>query len=89
MAKKKWLHKVNSFIAALAGAVVIIVTNGMNFWDSITSFMKGGMDFLASYAFLFIIGGMYGIVLDKTNCAKSLAFGILKKIGKERVFLRQ
>ena len=77
-------RKVNSFIAALAGAVVIIVTNGMNFWDSITSFMKGGMDFLASYAFLFIIGGIYGIVLDKTNCAKSLAFGILKKIGKER-----
>lgn len=80
-------RKVNSFIAALAGAVVIIVTNGMNFWDSITSFMKGGMDFLASYAFLFIIGGIYGIVLDKTNCAKSLAFGILKKIGKERCIL--
>ena len=80
-------RKVNSFITAFAGAIVIIVTNGMNFWDSIIAFMKGGMDFVTSYGFLFIIGGIYGIILDKTNCAKSLAFGILKRVGKKRGIL--
>lgn len=80
-------RKVNSFFTAIAGAIVIIVTNGMNFWDSITVFMKGGMDFISSYGFLFIVGGIYGIILDKTNCAKALAFGVLKRVGKERCVL--
>ena len=78
---------VNSFITAFIGALVIAITNGMDFWSSIETFMKGGMDFIVSYGLMFIVGGIYGVILDKTNCAKSLAFGILKWIGKDRCIL--
>ena len=79
-------RKVNSFIAALAGAVVIIVTNGMNFWDSITSFMKGGMDFLASS----LLSAEYTALFLIRQTAQSLwHLASLKKLEKSGVFLRQ
>lgn len=77
----------NSFVIAFIGALIIIMTSRMDFWSAVNTFMTGASGFVTNYGLMLIVGSIYGIVLDKTNCAKSLAFGILKVFGKERCIL--
>ncbi|MEK4538140.1 GntP family permease [Peribacillus sp. FSL K6-1552] len=77
------------FIAPLA-SIVVIVTNGMNFFPSLigneTSFMTGLTGFLINFFGVFLLGAILAQYIEKSGAAQAIAEKVLSITGTEKPF---
>lgn len=77
------------FIAPLA-AIVVIVTNGMNFFPTLigneSSFMTGLAGFVINYFAVFLLGAILAQYIEKSGAAQAIAQKVLSITGTEKPF---
>ena len=77
------------FIAPLA-AIVVIVTNGMDFFPSLigneSSFMTGLAGFIINYFAVFLLGAILAQYIEKSGAAQAIAQKVLSITGTEKPF---
>jgi H+/gluconate symporter-like permease len=77
------------FIAPLA-AIVVIVTNGMDFFPSLigneSSFMTGLSGFLISFFGVFLLGAILAQYIEKSGAAQAIAQKVLSITGTQNPF---
>lgn len=77
------------FVAPLA-AIVVILTNGMDFFPSLigteTSYMTGLADFIVNYFGVFLLGAILAKYVEKSGAAQSIAQKVLSITGTEKPF---
>jgi H+/gluconate symporter-like permease len=72
----------NAFVASLVASAIIIVTNWMPFWPSLTTEYANAMkNFVGSYFLQFGFGAAYGEFMKVTGAAESVAEKIFKLCG--------
>ena len=77
------------FIAPLA-SIVVIVTNGMDFFPSLigneSSFMTGLAGFVINYFAVFLLGAILAQYIEKSGAAQSIAQKVLSITGTQKPF---
>ncbi len=80
----------NLLIVAPIAAILVIVTNQMDFFSALigkeNSFMTGLTGFVINFFAVFILGSILAKYIDASGAAQSIAQTILKKIGTEKPF---
>ena len=70
---------VNAFVASLISAAIIIVTNGMPFWETFSdSYATGMKNFAGSYFLIFGLAAAYGELMKVSGAAESVASKLFK-----------
>lgn len=73
---------VNIIILAPVLATLVILTSGMNFVQTITGpYMTGFAGFAARFFLIFMLGSVFGKLMQDSGAASSIAHGIVKIIG--------
>ena len=73
---------VNAFVASLISAAIIIVTNGMPFWETLSdSYATGMKNFAGSYFLIFGLAAAYGELMKVSGAAESVASKLFKLFG--------
>ncbi|UOR11452.1 GntP family permease [Halobacillus amylolyticus] len=76
---------INIIIAALISSVLIAVTGGLNLETAIMdSYMAGFTDYFASWFLVFLLGAIFGKIMQETKSAESIAQWIKKTLGAKR-----
>lgn len=79
---------INSIPASILAGLIVIVTNRMDIWGSLTEGYGVAMkDFTGSYLIMFILAAMFGVLMSESGAAFRIAYYLMKKIGKERIML--
>ncbi len=77
------------FVAPIA-SIIVIVSNGMNFFPSLIgtehSFMTGLSGFLINYFAVFLLGAILAQYIEKSGAAQAIAQNVLKITGTEKPF---
>lgn len=77
------------FIAPIA-SIIVIITNGMDFFPSLIgteeSFITGLAGFIINYFAVFLLGAILASYIEKSGAAQSIAQKILSITGTEKPF---
>lgn len=77
------------FVAPVA-SIIVIITNGMDFFPSLIgteqSFMTGLASFIINYFAIFLLGGILASYIEKSGAAQSIAQKILSITGTKKPF---
>ena len=90
-----WLtmRGVNLFILAPLCALLVAVLNGVPFWlaDNPANFVQGYMagfsGFVSSWFLMFLLGALFGKLMEHTGAADAVALAIVRKLGKQRAVM--
>ena len=75
-------------IAAIAAAMIIILTSGMDIWTSLNeTFASSFKDFAGKWFLIFALGAVFGKVMDLSGASRSIAHNMLKWLGKKHIVL--
>lgn len=85
-----WLtmRGINLFILAPLCALIVAVTNQIPFWQStgssdfVHAYMNGFSGFVAAWFFMFLLGSLFGKLMEHTGAADAVALWIVKRLGK-------
>lgn len=81
----------NVLITSIVTAIVIALTNGMDIMSSMvgteTSYVTGLAGFLRGNLIIFMGGAIMGEFMDKSGAAKSIAQGIMNKVGTKSPYM--
>ncbi|WP_213989188.1 SLC13 family permease [Sodalis sp. dw_96] len=78
----------NTIPVSIIASLVIIITNGMDPWPTFTDDYGLAMkNFAGSYFLMFVLAAIFGAMMDRSGAAFSIAYWLMKKIGKQRVIL--
>jgi len=78
----------NLFILAPLCALLVAVTNGIPFWqtagstDFIHGYMNGFAGFVSAWFLMFLLGSLFGKLMEHTGAADAVALAIISKLGK-------
>ncbi len=78
----------NLFILAPLCALLVAVTNGIPFWqtagsaDFIHGYMNGFASFVSAWFLMFLLGSLFGKLMEHTGAADAVALAIINKLGK-------
>lgn len=73
-------------IAPLA-VIIAALFSGMDVLQTLTGpYMKGFINYAAKFYLMFLVGSIFGKVMEDSGAAKSIAYGILKLIGRDSQF---
>lgn len=76
---------INIIIAAVLCSVVVSITGGLSLIESLTThYMTGFTGFFASWFLTFLLGAIFGKVMEDTKAANSIAHFIKRTIGAKR-----
>ncbi|MCL9780164.1 hypothetical protein M9194_01805 [Vibrio sp. S4M6] len=82
------IRGMNLLIAAPLTAMIIALTGGLSLMpsgtqnhDFIHSYMSGFTSFISSWFFMFLLGALFGKLMEDSGCADSLARWIVSKLG--------
>ncbi|WP_449355362.1 GntP family permease [Virgibacillus natechei] len=76
---------INIIIAALLSSVVVAVTGGMNLGTALMDdYMTGFTDYFASWFLVFLLGAIFGKIMQETKSAESIAQWIKRTLGTKR-----
>ena len=79
---------VHTIVSAIAAALVVIIFNWMNFWDTFNnSFLFGASGFVQQYFLLFILGALFGEVMARSGSSKKIAEVIFNALGEKFTIL--
>ena len=77
------------FVAPVA-SIIVIVTNGMDFFPSLigteASFMTGLAEFIINFFAVFLLGSILASYIDRSGAAQSIAQKVLSITGTEKPF---
>ena len=80
----------NILIVAPIAAIVVILTNQMDFFAALigkeNSFMTGLTGFVVNFFAVFILGSILARYIDMSGAAQSIAQKVLEKTGTEKPF---
>src|SRR5690625_2715449 len=72
----------NIIIAAVLCSVILAVTGSLNIIEALTEhYMTGFTNFFKSWFIIFLLGAIFGKVMEDTNAARSIAYWVQDKIG--------
>lgn len=85
-----WLtmRGVNLFILAPLCALLVAITNQIPFWqatgttDFVHAYMNGFSGFVAAWFLMFLLGSLFGKLMEHTGAADSVALWIVSRLGK-------
>ena len=83
----------NLFITAPLCALLVAVTNGIPFWqvsdklDFVHGYMNGFSGFVAAWFLMFLLGSLFGKLMEHTGAADAVALAIVKKLGHGKAVL--
>ncbi|MCC5851509.1 MAG: GntP family permease [Alkalimonas sp.] len=83
----------NLFITAPLCALMVAATNGIPFWDIadkvdfVHGYMTGFSGFVAAWFLMFLLGSLFGKLMEHTGAADAVALAIVKRIGHTRAVL--
>ncbi|MEE2023931.1 GntP family permease [Alkalimonas mucilaginosa] len=83
----------NLFITAPLCALLVAFTNGIPFWDIadkvdfVHGYMSGFSGFVAAWFLMFLLGSLFGKLMEHTGAADAVALAIVKRIGHTRAVL--
>lgn len=83
----------NLFITAPLCALLVAVTNGIPFWqltdkiDFVHGYMSGFASFVAAWFLMFLLGSLFGKLMEHTGAADAVALMIVNKLGKSKAVL--
>ena len=82
------LRDVNIIFAAVLCALVVIVTNGLPFAESLTQSFTigdlGAFTFAGRFFLLFAAGAVFGKIMGDSHAATSIAMALVRKLGAHR-----
>ena len=62
----------NGFVASLIATVIIIVTSGLSFWDTLVNSYAASLGgIFASYLFMFCVASAYSELMTQSGAEKS------------------
>lgn len=83
------LRDVNIIFAAVLCAIVVIVTNGLPFAESLTQSFAfgdlGAFTFAGRFFLLFAAGAIFGRLMSESHAATSIAMALVRRLGPDRV----
>lgn len=71
----------NPVLAAMAASVVVIVTNGLPFFDSVAVWSGGLGNFVTTYVLFFCLAAVYGEMMKISGAAETIANALFKLFG--------
>jgi H+/gluconate symporter-like permease len=72
----------------IAAGLVVIVSNGMNLWQSFSEFyMNGYIGFFKSYFLIFASSALYAKIMEDTGSAISIGYKFIDWFGKGKAML--
>ncbi|RLL46580.1 GntP family permease [Oceanobacillus piezotolerans] len=75
------------WVAPLASGVVALLS-GLDVYETYTNtYMQGLVDFVKSWFPIFLLGAVFGTLMEKTGAAKSVALKVTQLIGKKKAIL--
>ena len=75
-------------IGGVACTLILLVYFGMNIYDGLlTTYMGGFVGFVQKWFLMFLIGAVFGKIMDITGAADSLARAVLRVVGEKRISL--
>lgn len=75
------------WVAPLAAGIVALLS-GLNVFDTYTgTYMEGLVGFVQKWFPIFLLGAIFGTLMEKTGAAKSVAHKVTQLIGKKRALL--
>ncbi|WP_397472103.1 GntP family permease, partial [Rheinheimera sp.] len=83
----------NLFITAPLCALLVAVTNGIPFWqvsdklDFVNGYMSGFSGFVAAWFLMFLLGSLFGKLMEHTGAADAVALAIVNKLGQGKAVL--
>lgn len=83
----------NLFITAPLCALLVAVTNGIPFWqlsdklDFVHGYMSGFSGFVAAWFLMFLLGSLFGKLMEHSGAADAVALAIVRKLGHTRAVL--
>jgi H+/gluconate symporter-like permease len=83
----------NLFITAPLCALLVAVSNGVPFWqlndklDFVHGYMNGFSGFVAAWFLMFLLGSLFGKLMEHTGAADAVALAIVNKLGKGKAVL--
>lgn len=83
----------NLFITAPLCALLVALTNGIPFWqlsdklDFVHGYMSGFSGFVAAWFLMFLLGSLFGKLMEHTGAADAVALAIVKRLGHTRAVL--
>ena len=73
---------VNAFVSSLIAAAIVIITNGMPFWETFSdSYATGMKNFAGSSFLIFGLAAAYGELMKISGAAESVATQLFKLFG--------
>ena len=70
------------FPIAVAGSIIVILLNGMNFWEGLSvDFVKGWTSWVGTYYLLFALGALFGEFLAQTGAARAISYKLMDLFG--------
>jgi H+/gluconate symporter-like permease len=79
------MRGINIIVAAIVCASVVGLTGGLNLGDTLsTHYMEGFTGFFKSWFLTFLLGAIFGKVMEDTQAANSIADWVKRKIGAGR-----
>src|SRR5690625_3837641 len=76
---------INIIIAAIISSIVIAVTGGLNLETAMMdNYMTGFTDYFSSWFLVFLLGAIFGKVMQETKSAERIAQWIKKTLGAKR-----
>lgn len=72
----------------LLAALIVVITNGMNLWESLASlYMNGYVGTYLNYFLIFCCSSLYAHVMTESGSTLAIAYQLLGWFGKKRVIL--
>lgn len=83
----------NLFITAPLCALLVAVSNGIPFWqlsdklDFVNGYMSGFASFVAAWFLMFLLGSLFGKLMEHSGAADAVALAIVNKLGQSKAVL--
>lgn len=79
---------VNIIIVSILCSMFAALFSGGNLYDAVVkTYMKGFTGFLGNYFMVFLMGTIFGKMMEITGAAESVANAVIKKLGAERAII--
>ena len=73
---------ISPILAAIIASLVVIITNGLNFFPSLITTWSGGLGgFVTSYLLFFCLAAVYGEMMKVSGAAESIANWLFRLLG--------
>lgn len=79
------LKGINIIVAALISSLIVAITGGLNLETALTDYyITGFTGYFASWFFIFLLGAIFGKIMQETQAADSIANWVSRTFGPQR-----